>query len=87
MQPRHIARTACFAPDELKVIFSAFDDAWSEIAPKVGTDPVAVETARMVLATIVLGLAANAGAMAREGLTALAVAVFCGRRQIDVDGG
>jgi hypothetical protein len=57
MQPRHIARAASFAPDELKVIFSAFDDAWSEIAPKVGNDPAAVETARMVLATVVLGQA------------------------------
>jgi hypothetical protein len=87
MQPRHIARTACFAPDDLKAIFRAFDDAWSEVAPKVGTDPVAVETARMVLATTVLGLAANTAPMAPEGLAALAVAVFCGRRRIDVDGG
>ena len=86
MQPRHIARARSFAPDDLKVIFRAFDDAWSEIAPKVGTDPVAVETARMVLATVVLGLAANTEPTGRDGLAALAVAVFCGKRGIEVGG-
>jgi len=81
MQPRQIARPASFGPDELRVIFKAFDDAWSEIAPKVGTDPDAVEAARMVLATIVLGLASNTEPMAPTGLAALAVALFCGRRE------
>jgi hypothetical protein len=75
-QPRQIARAASFAPDDLKVIFGAFDDAWSEIAAKVGTDPVAVETARLVLATVVLGLAANTELTECNGLAALAVAVF-----------
>ena len=84
MKPRQLARAACFTPDDLKVIFRAFDDAWSEIAPKVGNDPAAVETARMVLATIVLGLAANTQPTARNGLEALAVAVFCGRRTIEI---
>jgi hypothetical protein len=86
MQPRNIARAATFAPDDLKAIFSAFDDAWSEIAPKVGNDPAAVETARMVLATVVLGLAANTEPAASDGLAALAVAVFCGQRRIEVGG-
>ena len=82
MQPRHVTRASSFAPDDLKLIFGAYDDAWREIAPKIGADPVAIETARMVLATIVLGFAANTEPMARDGLTALAVAVFYGKRQI-----
>jgi hypothetical protein len=66
------------------MIFRAFDDAWGAIAPKVGSDPVAVETARMSLATIVLGVAANTGPATTEALTALAVEVFCGKRRIEV---
>jgi len=81
MQPRQKARPASFGPDDLRVIFRAYDGAWSEIAPKVGHDPSAVEAARMVLATIVLGLAANTEPMAHTDLTALAVALFCGKRE------
>jgi hypothetical protein len=86
MKPRQLTRAACFAPDDLKVIFSVFDEAWSEIAPTVGTDPAAVETARMVLATIVLGLAANTQPTVHNGLAALAVAVFYGKRGIETVG-
>jgi hypothetical protein len=73
MQSHRIARPTSFGPTELKMIFRAFDDAWGAIAPKVGSDPVAVETARMSLATIVLGMAANTGPATTEALTALAV--------------
>jgi hypothetical protein len=64
-----------FGPDALRVIFTAYDAAWSEIAPKLSADPVAVERARMALATIVLGLA-NASAIGPDGLRTIAVAVF-----------
>ena len=83
MEPRYLTRATCFAPDDLKLIFKAYDDTWREIAPKIAPDPVAIETARMILATIVLGLAANTEPVARNGLSALAVAVFCGKRRID----
>ena len=83
MEPRYLTRATCFAPDDLKLIFKAYDDAWGEIAPKIGSDPVAIETARMVLATIVLGLAANTDPTARDGLRALAVAVFCAQRRVN----
>jgi hypothetical protein len=63
------------------VIFRAYDDAWSEIAPKIGVNPMAVERARMSLATIVLGLA-NADQAGANGLKALAVAVFCNRHRL-----
>jgi hypothetical protein len=81
MQPRQTARPTSFGPAELKVIFKAYDDAWNEIAPKVGTDPATIETARMALATIVLGLAGNKPATPKA-LTAIAVAVFCANRRI-----
>jgi hypothetical protein len=82
MQPRQIARQTSFGPNELKVVFRAYDDAWREIAPKISTDPVALEWARMSLATIVLGLA-NADTVTPDGLRAMAVAVFCAKHRID----
>jgi hypothetical protein len=85
MGPRQIVRAASFGPDVLKVIFKAFDDAWSDIAPRMSTDPVAVESARMSLATIVLGVA-NADAVAPDGLRKMAVAVFCAKHRLEVDG-
>jgi hypothetical protein len=82
MQPRHVTGATSFAPDDLKLIFKAYDAAWREIVPKIDTDPAAIEAARMVLATIVLGLAANTEPMARDRLGALAVAVFHGKRRL-----
>jgi hypothetical protein len=79
-----MTRRASFGPDELRVIFAAYDAAWSQIAPKVGPDPAAAETARMALATIVLGLAGNKSATPKA-LTAMAVAVFCAKRRIEAD--
>jgi len=84
MQPRQIARPTSFGPDELKLVFRAYDDAWSEIVSKINSDPVALEWARMSLATIVLGLA-NAEQSGPNGLRALAVAVFCNKHRIEVD--
>jgi len=81
MYPRDIARPASFGPHELRVIFRAYDDAWSEIEPKISMDPVAVEWARMSLATIVLGLGGSE-AMTPGGLKKLALAVFCAKHRI-----
>lgn len=81
MQPRQIARPTSFGPGDLRVIFRAYDEAWSEIAPKINTDPAALEWARMSLATIVLGLA-NADPAGSNGLRALAVAVFCDKHRL-----
>jgi hypothetical protein len=81
MQPRRIARVTSFGPDDLRLIFKAYDGAWSEIAPKVGTDPRAVEMARMTLASIVLGLA-TANTLAPDGLRAMAAMAFWAKRRI-----
>jgi hypothetical protein len=85
MQPRRIARVTSFGPDDLRVIFKAYDDAWSEIAPKVGTDPRAVEMARMTLASIVLGLA-TAGALAPDGLRRMAAMAFWAQHRMVAGG-
>lgn len=82
MQPRQLTRPVSFGPDELRMIFAAYDGAWSEIAPEVGGALMSAESARMSLATIVLGLV-NAEAMTPDGLRAMAVAVFCAKHRID----
>ena len=84
MQPRQIARATSFDPCALKVMFRAFDDAWSEIAPRLSTNPVVVEAARASLATIVLGLA-NAEPITADGLRTVAVAMFCAKYRIELD--
>lgn len=81
MQPCKLARATSFGPDDLRVIYRAFDTAWSEIAPKLDPDPVTVETARMALATIVLGLA-NPNGIGPDGLGALAVAVYFAKNEL-----
>jgi hypothetical protein len=72
---RQLLGGAAFGPDQLKVIFEAFDDAWDEVAADVSTRASAVEAARLSLAAIVLSLA-RAGPIERAGLKAAAVDAF-----------
>jgi hypothetical protein len=81
MQPRETARATSFGPDDLRKIFAAYDDAWNEIAPMIGTEPAAVESARSELATIVLGLG-SANVLRPDRLSTTAVAVFCSKHRI-----
>jgi hypothetical protein len=85
MQHRQLAPATSFDPDALKVLTRAFDNAWSEISPRIDADPVVTEAARMSLASIILGLAAPPQP-APNGLKALAVAIFCARYRIELDG-
>jgi hypothetical protein len=87
MQPRQITRATAFEPDALRVIFKAYNDAWSEIAPNISGNPVVVEAARMSLATTMLALAGNADQAGSSGLKGLAVAVFYAKHRIEIDGG
>lgn len=80
-QPQHVVRATSFGPDALAVIFKAYDQAWSEIAPRIGTEPAAIDSARTSLAIIVLGLA-HAGTMAPDGLKTMAVAMFCAKHRL-----
>jgi hypothetical protein len=75
-----MGRATSFDPAALRMMFAAYDDAWSEIAPKI-TEPTAVESARWDLATIVLGLG-SANVLRPDRLRTTAVAVFCSKHQL-----
>jgi hypothetical protein len=57
MSASQLVDTATFGPEALKAIGQAFDAAWAEIASEVGTDPLAIEAARLKLANAVLNVA------------------------------
>ena len=59
-------------PEELRIVFKAFDDAWEQMAPEIGARPEDIETARLKLAELVIGLASNGKRDART-ITATAV--------------
>lgn len=75
MKARQLIGGAAYPPDALRVIYEAFDDAWGEVGPSMGTEPSEVEKARLSLATIVLSLA-KTGAIEREKLRIAAVNAF-----------
>jgi hypothetical protein len=56
---RQLVGGASYAPDTLKIIFSAFDGAWESIAGNFGDDPLAIEAARLKLASIILSFPHN----------------------------
>ena len=49
-----------FGPEALQAIGQAFDAAWQEIAGNFGTDPAAIEAARLQLASALLSIASEA---------------------------
>jgi hypothetical protein len=57
MKPRQIIENAAFGPDALKIVFEAFDEAWSSIEGNFGDDSATAEAARSRLANIVLTVA------------------------------
>ena len=59
MKASQLIADSSYGPDSLKVLFQAFDEAWKEIAPRTSQDEVAVEAARLKLASIVLIVATN----------------------------
>jgi hypothetical protein len=54
MRARELIHSAGFPPHDLAVILEAFEDAWAEIGPDVGSDAMLVEATRLNLARIVL---------------------------------
>lgn len=58
-----------YGPTTLRIMGSAFDVAWREIADKVGSDPYAIQAARLNLAIAVLA-ATNEDSRDVEALTA-----------------
>jgi hypothetical protein len=57
MKARQLIGSASYGPDQLRVLFEAFDQAWDAIAAGVGDDPSAIEAARLKLANLILSLA------------------------------
>jgi hypothetical protein len=78
MKARRLIKDSSFAPDQLKALGQAFDDAWERIAPSVSNSPEAIEAARFALADIVLGLAKN-GSLDPRWLADAAVQVMLSR--------
>lgn len=66
-----------YGPTTLRVMGSAFDVAWGKIAEKVGSDPIAIEAARLNLAIAVVAATGednrDAEALSADALTALGV--------------
>jgi hypothetical protein len=56
MKARILIESASLGPADLKIAFQAFDGAWALISSRY-TNPGAIETARMRLATLILSLA------------------------------
>ena len=61
MKARQIIENAAFGPDQLRVVFQAFDEAWANIAANYGDDATLADTARTRLANIVLAIARDGG--------------------------
>ena len=61
MKARSLIDSASFAPDGLKAIGQAFDEAWKEIAANFGNEPAVIESARLKLAQALLSVADDIG--------------------------
>lgn len=80
MKARQLLSATSFAPDQLRVLFEAFDQAWATIAAGVGDDPQAIETARLKLANLVLSLARDGDVDDPERLRNAALQLLSGSR-------
>jgi len=47
---------AMFPPATMKAVYQALDEAWDIVAPTVGTDPQAIDAARVKLAEAILAV-------------------------------
>jgi hypothetical protein len=81
MKARELIRNASYGPEHLKVLFTAFDQAWESMAGDVGTNPLAVEAARLNLANIILSLGHGAKDPDRLKNAALQVMRAAGNRR------
>jgi hypothetical protein len=59
MRARQSIGSASYGPDELKILFKAFDEAWEIIAPTTSGRAGAIEATRIKLANVILGLASG----------------------------
>jgi hypothetical protein len=59
MKARHLIDSASYGPEAMKAIGQAFAEARREIAGNFGSNPLAIEAARLKLANAVLSVAAE----------------------------
>lgn len=59
MKARQLISDGSYGPDELKLLCTAFDDAWSSVAANFGEDLLEIEAARLNLANIILSFRHN----------------------------
>lgn len=80
MEARQLFSNGSYGPDQLKVLFEAFDDAWDSIAANYDS-PLAIEAARLKLANIILSIPEN-GSNDPEQIKSIALRVMAlsGRR-------
>lgn len=78
MKVRQLIAKSSFGPDELKIVFKAYDDTWAILAPTISRRADAIEAARLKLANIILGLARDRCDNA-ERITQAALQSFRGR--------
>jgi hypothetical protein len=64
-----------FGPDELTVIYAAFDEAWEAVKVNQGDDPQTIEVARHRLANAVMSAYRN-GVTDREALKAAGIVMM-----------
>jgi hypothetical protein len=57
MEARELIAKSAYGPDQLKILFMAFDEAWDMIAADVDDRPEAIQAARLKLANLLLTLA------------------------------
>jgi hypothetical protein len=57
MRVRSLIDGASYGPDALKAMGLAFDAAWAQIAGNFGSDPAAIDAARLTLAEALLSVA------------------------------
>lgn len=75
MRARQLIGDHGFSRDDLAVILEGFEDAWAEIGPDAGPDPIVMEAVRLSLARIVVSVA-QAGPIDRGRINAAAVDAF-----------
>jgi hypothetical protein len=61
MRARQLIAEAAFAPQTVKAMEQAFDQAWAEIAGNFGDIPSEIQSARLSLARAMLSVATEAG--------------------------
>jgi len=59
LEAKRLIALATYGPETLSVLFQAFDEAWRDLAPSCGENPLAIHAGRLKLANAILSLARN----------------------------